>query len=155
MGSKEKEMKSKSAHNKGKRFENYLNDYFAKNVDGYSRRTIGSGAGLDKGDIRLPQHNIVIEAKNQMKLSVIDWWEQTVSQAFNEIPVLIFRNPRKAEFNETLVLLSLEDFTALLRANRGELEGVETQYTLDYETRNALKSLKNSVNAVLNKIPHE
>lgn len=148
-------MKAKSAHNKGKRYESFLLDYFKKHVDGYARIPKGSGNGLDKGDIQLPQQNIVIEAKNQKTLKIMDWWEQCVSQGYEETPILVFRNPRKAEFKENMVLMSLEDFTALLDGKMSQSEGVETQYSLDYETRTALATLKNAINNVLNKVPHE
>lgn len=142
-------MKSRSKHNKGKRFEKYLHEYFKANLDGYSHGTKGSGNGLDKSDINLPQYNIKIEAKNQQTTKLSEWWEQTKSQVFNETPVLAIRNPRYAEFQDTLIILSLEDFTELLKNSKEE---VVVEHELSYSQKSALENLKSAVTRVIKEL---
>lgn len=142
-------MKARSAHNKGKRFENYLHEYFKSNLDGYSHHTKGSGSGLDKADLNLPQYNIKIEAKNQGTVKLSEWWEQTKSQVFNETPVLAIRNPRYAEFQETLIVLTLEDFTELLKNSKEE---VVVEQGLSYSQKSALQNLKTAVTRVIKEL---
>lgn len=120
-------MNPRSKKNKGNRFENYLIEYFRKNLDSKAHRTYGSGNGLDKQDIRLPSFNIEIEAKNQKTLKIIDWWEQCKRQEFGNMAVLIFRNPRKAEFQENIVMIGLDDFSELVK-KKNEIVEVESNY---------------------------
>lgn len=108
-------MKAKSAIEKGKRFENYLEDFLIKNIDINTRRVRGSGSGVNKGDIYLPKKNLLIEAKNQYNLKIIEWWEKIKNQCYDEIPVLMVRNPKLSEFKETLVVISLEDLKELIK----------------------------------------
>lgn len=146
-------MKGKSAKNKGNRFEYYLRDHFKDHIDIDTRKNLMSGAGYDKGDIRIPSLNIVIEAKNQKTISLIEWWEQSKVQALgDDIPVLALRNPRKAEFAETLVVISLEHFTDLLLNTKKD---VVVQEKLDYSQRSALLSLISAAKKVLKELPHE
>ena len=133
-------MKAKELKAKGRRLENYLQQHFKANLDFESHVNKGSGAGLNKGDLRIPSHNIVIEAKNATQVSLIKDWEQAKVQALgDDIPVLAIRNPKKAEFQEILIVTSLEHFTDLLRAESGEIE-VSTK--MSYEQRSAHDSLK-------------
>lgn len=120
-------MKPRSAKNKGNRYENWLIEYFREKVDSKAQRTYGSGNGLDKQDIRLPSFNIEIEAKNQKTLKIIDWWEQCKRQEFGNMAVLIFRNPRKAEFQENIVMIGLDDFSELVK-KKNEIVEVESNY---------------------------
>jgi len=133
-------MKGRSAKSKGNRFELYLRDYFKEHIDINTRKNVMSGAGLDKGDLRIPSLNIVIEAKNATQISLIKDWEQAKEQALgDDIPVLAIRNPKKKEFEETLIVISLEHFTDLIQAERGEIE-VSTK--MSYSQRSAHESLK-------------
>ena len=143
---------AKAAKAKGSRFENYLREYFGKYIDGYSHRTAGSGSGLEKGDLRLPQHNMVIEAKNQATIHLIKDWRQAVDQTTNEIPVLIIRNPKKAEFKESLVVIDLDTFRDLL-TNTGNSESPTVEYSMDYQTRGLIERARQSMGDLLNKLP--
>ena len=102
-------MKARSAHNKGKRLEKIVLDYIRENLDANAYQPKGSGNGLEKGDVYLPNHNVVIEVKNQAKTQICDWWEQTEEQAHNQTPLLIFRHPRYAEGKKTLAVMYFED----------------------------------------------
>lgn len=122
-------MKPRSAKNKGNRFENYLVEAF-KELDPKAHRTYGSGSGLDKNDVRLPNFNIEIEAKNQEKIHLIKDWEQLRVQTLGaNLGVLAIRNPRKPEFEEVLCVIELNDFIQLCdkRARGGRSKKIEHQ----------------------------
>lgn len=120
-------MKPRSAKNKGNRFENYLIEILRERLDSKAQRTYGSGSGLDKQDVRLPSFNIEIEAKNQKTIKLIDWWEQCKRQEFGNMAVLVLRNPRKAEFQESLVVMGLDDWIELVK-KQNEVVEVESNY---------------------------
>lgn len=149
-------MKGKSAKNKGNRFEYYLRDYFKKYIDVGTRKNLMSGAGYDKGDLRIPSLSIVIEAKNQKNIFLIKDWEQAKEQALgDDLPVLAIRNPRKKEFDETLIVLSLDHFKTLLVNSGGPDDVLKVEPTLNYEQRSAVSSLKNALTRVSNIFPDE
>lgn len=131
-------MNPRSAKNKGNRFENHLVDVFKQEVDGKTHRTYGSGAGLDKNDVRLPNMDVEVEAKNQKAIKLIDWWEQTQRQKTQSMSVLAIRNPRKAEFQEVLVVLDLYDFIDLLK---GKTETTEVISNYDPKLKYKMKRL--------------
>jgi len=131
-------MKSSSAKAKGGRFENHLVDVFKREIDAKAHRTYGSGSGLDKNDVRLPNMDIEVEAKNQKAIKLIDWWEQTQRQKTQSLSVLAIRNPRKAEFQETLVVLDLYDFIELLK---GKTETAEVISNYDPKLKFKMKTL--------------
>lgn len=145
-------MKPKSAGAKGKRFESFLLDYFRQGADANTYIPKGSGSGVEKCDLVIPQHTISAEVKNQKTIKLIEWWEKLKSQVFNDYPVLIIRNPRKAEFEDTLVVLSLEHFNELLQTSQGS---VEVEPKLTYQQRSALNSMKIAASRILKEFPHE
>jgi hypothetical protein len=142
-------MKPKSIHQKGNRFENYLLQVLKEKLDSKAHRTYGSGNGLDKQDIRLPSFNIEIEAKNQKTLKIIDWWEQCKNQEFGNTGVVIFRNPRKPEFQESLVLMGLDDFIELVQ-NQNEFVEIESNF--DPNLKWKIKRLKEAANEVFKEL---
>lgn len=144
-------MNAKSAKAKGGRYENHLIEVLRANLDEKAQRTYGSGAGLDKNDIVLPQFDIEIEAKNQKALKLIDWWEQTKSQATksNRTSVLILRNPRLAEFQENLVVMDLYDWIELVKRQNEQVEVINNQ---DPNLKWKLKRLIEAAKAVVKEI---
>lgn len=142
-------MKPRSAKNKGNRYENYLIEVFRERLDSKAQRTYGSGNGLDKQDVRLPSLDIEIEAKNQKTLKIMDWWEQCKRQEFGNMGVLIFRNPRKPEFVENLVVLGLDDFIELAKRKNEKVE-VESNY--DPQLKWKIRRLKEAAQAVFKDI---
>lgn len=113
-------MKPKSAHNKGKRFENYVAKEIEAEGLGMARREIGSGSGTRKGDIfsSLP---FLLECKNQKHLN---WW-QSITQAQKQAQegnwdrnkwCLIVRDPRTSEDNsECYAIIDMWEFLKLLK----------------------------------------
>lgn len=142
-------MKPRSAKNKGNRYENHLIEVFKEKLDSKAQRTYGSGSGLDKQDVRLPSFNIEVEAKNQKSLHVMDWWEQCKRQEYGNMAVLIFRNPRKAEFLESLVVMGLDDWIELVK-KQNEVVEVESNY--DPNLKWKIKNLKNAAQAVFKEL---
>lgn len=144
-------MNPRSAKNKGNRYENHLIEVLREHLDSKAQRTYGSGNGLDKNDINLPQFDIEMEAKNQKTLKVIDWMEQTQSQEgkSGRTSVLVFRNPRKAEFQESFVVMDLYDWMTLVK---GQNEEVEVIGTLDSKMKWKVKKLKDAANDVLKEL---
>lgn len=138
-------MKPRSAKNKGNRYENHLIEVFKEKLDSKAQRTYGSGNGLDKQDVRLPSFNIEIEAKNQKTIKLIDWWEQCKRQEFGNMAVLCLRNPRKAEFQESLVVMGLDDWIELVK-KQNEVVEVESNY--DPQMKWKVKRLKDAAQAV-------
>lgn len=120
-------MNPKSAHAKGNRYENYLVSVFREQVDSKTARTYGSGNGNDKNDIRIPNKNWEIEAKNCATIHLIKDWEQSRRQTTQgNCTALAIRHPEKPEFQETLIVISLEDFINLLNKDGGQTEVITT-----------------------------
>jgi hypothetical protein len=133
-------MKAKSAHAKGSRYENYLVEVFKQNIDDKTHRTYGSGNGLDKNDIRLPNFDTEIEAKNATQINLIKDWEQSRRQlTAGNLGVLAIRNPKKAEFQETLIVMDLYDFIELLKRKN---ETVSVENNFDKNLKWKIKKLK-------------
>ena len=142
-------MKPRSAKNKGNRYENHLIEVIREKLDSKAQRTYGSGAGLDKQDIRLPSFNIEIEAKNQKTLKVMDWWEQCKRQEFGNTGVLVFRNPRKPEFTESLVIMDLHDWIELVKKQN---EVVEVESNFDPKLKWKVANLKRAAQEVFKEL---
>ena len=142
-------MKPRSAKNKGNRYENHLIEVLREKLDSKAQRTYGSGAGLDKQDVRLPSFNIEIEAKNQKTLKIIDWWEQCKRQEFGNTAVLCFRNPRKAEFQESLVVMGLDDWIELVKKQN---EVVEVESNFDPKLKWKVANLKRAAQEVFKEL---
>ena len=93
-------MKSRSANEKGKRFEKAVAALVTQMGLGLAKREAGSGNGQFKGDIAWSLKKTP-ELKNQpakFPKILIDWIEQSESQDLGHQGwVLILRDPRKAE----------------------------------------------------------
>lgn len=103
-------MKTASAKAKGNRLEKYVIQRMKDILGSYGvevKRVIMSGASdWWKGDVwsSLPVH---IECKNQEKVSLWEWWEQTDGQApVGKLPVLVIGKNFK---REPLAVIKLED----------------------------------------------
>lgn len=107
-------MYKKSSIEKGKRFEKYLLERVKKELDMNAFRISGSGNGLDKNDIRIPSMNIELEAKNAATFNVQGDWEQAKRQkTTGNMSILVIRHPKRPEFEESVVVMDLEDFFVL------------------------------------------
>jgi hypothetical protein len=142
-------MKARSAHNKGKRMEKFVLDYIRENLDAHAYHPKGSGNGEEKGDVYLPNHDVVIEVKNAHTVKIAAWWDQTEEQAHNQTPCLIFRHPRYGETKKTLAVIYFEDYVELLKNQTTEVQ-VESQVA-DYEVRDAVTKLESSLRSLKKK----
>lgn len=144
-------MKPRSAKNKGNRYENHLIEVLRSQLDEKAQRTYGSGAGLDKNDVVLPQFDIEIEAKNQKTLKILDWMEQTQSQQnkSGRTSVMVFRNPRKPEFQESFVVMDLYDWIELVKRQKEQVEVINNQ---DPQLKWKIKRLKDAANDVFKEL---
>ena len=104
-------MKPRSAIQKGKRLEQKIaSDMRKKLGSDKAVRMAGSGSGAIKGDVF--NRYFTIEAKNQEKVKIWEWWQQTVSQVqFNKPPVLVFSGNHRP----ILVTMSLNDWLDLVK----------------------------------------
>jgi hypothetical protein len=114
---------------------------------GMARREVGSGSGTRKGDIAssIP---FLIEAKNHKAVSCLPWIDQAKDQAKlgHDAPerwALVFRDPRKPEFEEVYVTIGLHEFLRLLKKNAEPMIQAP-----DREFSYALKNLEQAINKV-------
>lgn len=142
-------MKPRSAKNKGNRYENHLIEILREKLDKSAHRTCGSGAGLDKQDIVLPAMGYEIEAKNQKTLKILDWWEQCKKQEHGNKAIVVFRNPRKAEFQENLVIMDLNDWIEVMT---GQSEEVKIESNFKPSLLWKIKRLKDATNDVMKEL---
>lgn len=116
-------MKPKSAQQKGKRFERFVNEQIADSGLGRATRTPGSGSGKIKGDSfnSLP---FLLEIKNQKVLKLSEWIDQSREQARvghtdKDKWALIFRDPRTAENNpQCYAVIDMWQFFELLKKDK-------------------------------------
>lgn len=138
-------MKARSCKNKGNRFENYLVERL-KEIDPETKRSYASGAGLDKGDIRVPIYDFNVEAKNAKTVSLVKDFKQAEDQCVSGgTAVLMIRNPKKKEFDQTFVVMDLEDFLVLL----DEKTKYEAESSLTSQDKWKLKRLKDACHEVM------
>lgn len=140
-------MNNKAKKQKGNRFENYLITRF-REIDTDSKRNYASGAGLDKNDIRLPQFDIEVEAKNAMKINLCKDFEQLENQTTSNTGILVLRNPKKAEFQQSFVVMDLEDWLALMK----EKTNFEVEVELPKDLKWKMKRLKDYAHEVFKEL---
>lgn len=125
----------------------YLVQRLREALDVNTHKTNASGAGIDKNDIRIPSLNIELEAKNAMNFSIQHDWEQAKSQkTLGNMSMLAIRHPKKAEFEETLVCMDLEDFIALCQ---NQVENRTVSFTANPQDKWKLKRLVDATREVI------
>jgi len=143
-------MNPKSAHQKGKRLEQYVAKLIEEIGLGSATRTPGSGSGYKKGDIfaNIP---FTLECKNEKQ-----WHWDNIDQAIREAQqgnylkdkwALVIRDPRYPEFEAVYAVIDLGQFLELLKKNKEPLIK-EPDRELSYQ----LKVLKENIRKVLNKL---
>lgn len=146
-------MTPKAAQAKGDRLENYIVSTARSEVDKDAYRIYGSGNGLDKNDVRLPNYNLEIEAKNQKTIHLMDWWNQKKRQETpGNVSVLAIRNPELPEFKETLIVIDYGDFLELLKKQKGEVVVISNK---DNALKWAVQRLKDNCQGLLKIINKE
>ena len=139
-----------SAHQKGKRLENYVNQCIEEMGLGRAERVPGSGAGKLKGD-SFNNLDFLLECKNEKQ-----WHWENIDQAIKEAQqsnyykdrwALIVRDPRKPEFEGVYAVIDWRQFLELLKKNQEPL--IKDP---DREFMYLLKNLKEIIKRVLNKL---
>jgi len=138
-------MSVQNTRQKGRRFVKEIIDIFRREIDEATYEVVGSGAGPDKGDVRVPKLDLVIEAKDHKKISVAQWIEQAEEEGlgFSDY-ALIWKHPRNKEF---YVDIPLNYFIELLK--KYEEPKIKEP---DRELKWKLNHLKTSINQVLKEI---
>lgn len=132
----------------GNKFETYIMRRLQQSVDARTHLTTMSGGGIDKHDVRVPSLNLEIEAKNATgQFNLQGDWEQCKRQkTTGNVAVLAIRHPRRPEFQETLIVMDLEDWIALLQ---GQQEKREISFTATKEDKYKIQRLVESAKQVI------
>lgn len=120
-----------------------------KPLDEATYEVAGSGAGRDKGDIRVPRFDLVIEAKDQNKVSMADWTLQADRQNLGySKSALLWRHPQSPSSNPDIrVDIDLDYFVELLeRAGEPKIKKEDRQMQWK------LQALINAAKALLKEI---
>ena len=116
---------------KGMILSNYIADQIVeKGIDPKCRADGASGAGnREKADIctsmKILGCNAGIEAKNQAKLALSDWWKQTKKlEVLGYEPVLVYKEFGEA-LGESKAVIYLDTLLELIKNQRGYKENTE------------------------------
>jgi len=143
-------MKQRSALNKAIRLENWLVEKCRELIDQKSFKTNASGAGLDKNDVRIPNFNIEIEAKNQATWKMPEYVEQLKRQKTSgNVSVLAVRNPAKPEFEEVYIIMDFHDWAEMVKKQN---ENVEIESNFDPKLKWKVKRLQEAARDVFKEL---
>ena len=143
-------MKQRSALNKAIRMENWLAEKCRELIDSKSYKTSASGAGFDKNDVRIPNFNIEIEAKNQEVWHMPEYVAQLKRQKTNgNMSVLAIKNPGTPEFKEVYIIMDFFDWAELVKKQNEKIE-VESNY--DPQLKWKVKRLKDAAHEVFKEL---
>jgi hypothetical protein len=140
-------MTVKNTRQKGRAFvRKCLNQLYCVDTSAYE--VVGSGAGHDKGDIRLPKYDLVIECKDNKQATVANWTGQTEKQGLGySRTALMWRHPKSPSAKPDIrVDISLDFFRELLaRFSEPAIKAPdrEMKYLLQRLTETAKKIIKN------------
>jgi hypothetical protein len=143
-------MKQRSSLNKAIRLENWLVEKCRELIDAKAYKTSASGAGLDKNDVRIPNFDMEIEAKNQATWKMPEYVEQLKRQKTNgNMSVLAVRNPAKPEFEEVYVIMDFYDWAELVKK---QAEKVEVESNFDPKLKWKVKRLQDAARDVFKEL---
>ena len=134
---------------KGRQFVLKIIKRLRNELDTATYEVSGSGAGLDKGDIRIPSLDLIIEAKDQKQPKVASWIKQSDREGLGySKTALMWRHPDSFSSNpDVRVDITLDLFIELAKRYQEPLIKES-----DRETAYLLKSLKEIIRRVLNKL---
>lgn len=142
-------METKSKKEKGRAFVRKIVAILRQEVDASTYEVVGSGAGKDKGDIRVPRLDLVIEAKNHEKATVALWTLQADREGLGYSKTALFwRHPKSPSSNPDIrVDITLDYFLELvLRSAEPIIKKEDRQFAYK------IKQLRESARAVLKEI---
>lgn len=87
-----------------------------KELDQAAYEVAGSGAGLEKGDLRIPRFDIVGECKDSQVISMGEWTDQSEKEGLGyNRTVLFWRHPKSPRTNPNIrVDISLDFFMEMV-----------------------------------------
>lgn len=95
---------------KGKRLENQIAGLMRSKLKDMAIRQSGSGSGARKGDIY--NRYFSLECKNQEKVKLWEWWDQTKSQVqFNKPAALAI----SGNYRPILIVMEINDWLDLVK----------------------------------------
>lgn len=102
---------------KGRAFVKKIIAILRQEVDKATYEVVGSGAGTDKGDIRVPRFDLVIEAKDHKKVSIAEWTGQSDAEGLGYSRTALFwRHPKSPSANPDIrVDIGVDYFIELLK----------------------------------------
>jgi hypothetical protein len=110
-------MSVKNTRQKGRAFVKKIVEILRSELDNGSYEVVGSGSGTDKGDIRIPSIDLVIEAKDQKQPQVASWIKQSDREGLGySKTALMWRHPDSPSYNpDVRVDISLDLFIELAK----------------------------------------
>ena len=103
----------------------------------------GSGSGLEKGDIRIPSVDLVIEAKNHKKINIGNWVRQSEREGlgYNKT-ALLWKTPDSPQDDPAIRIdIDIRYFLDLLKRSQEPKIKVQDR-ELSYEIRRLIQSAK-------------
>lgn len=140
-----KQRSVKNTRKKGRAFVLKIINRLRNELDSSTYEVSGSGAALDKGDIRVPLADLVIEAKDWKKISMANWVKQSEKEGLQHSKTAVmWKHPESPSDNpEIRVDISLEYFIDILK-RYSEPKIKEP----DRDMKRNLIKLKNAINQV-------
>jgi len=105
----------KNTRQKGRKLVKIILGILRRELDGSSYEVVGSGMGKDKGDIRVPRLDLVIEVKNQQTIRMAEWVKQAEKEGLGySEAVVMWRHPESPQERPDIrVDMSLDYFIEL------------------------------------------
>lgn len=106
---------------KGTSFERQTADYWRDHYDDRIDRRVKTGPG-DKGDVanlRLGEHRIVLECKNERRIDLAGWVTEAQKEAKNDgalIGIVVAKRKGKGQPEDQYIVMTQGDFLTLLLA---------------------------------------
>ena len=110
-------MSVKNTRQKGRKLVKIILERIKREVDNGAYEVVGSGAGLDKGDIRIPSLDLVAEVKNCETISMAKWVKQAEREGLQHSKTaLMWRHPKSPLDNpEIRVDIGLDYFIEIVQ----------------------------------------
>ena len=128
---------------KGRAFVLKIIEKLREGLDNSTYEVSGSGAGLDKGDIRIPSIDLIIEAKDQKQPQIANWVKQSDREGLGySKTALMWRHPDSPSYDpDVRVDMSLDLFIELAKRYREPLIKEPDRQT-NWDIKNLVQSAK-------------
>ena len=128
---------------KGRAFVLKIIEKLREGLDNSTYEVSGSGAGLDKGDIRIPSIDLIIEAKDQKQPQIANWVKQSDREGLGySKTALMWRHPDSPSYDpDVRVDMSLDLFIELAKRYQEPLIKEPDRQT-NWDIKNLVQSAK-------------